>query len=208
MQRLNIFNGNHGLIPLEKCHFFEFLSLLNFVVYKGVFSFDNIVIHIFDPYLIPIWSIFDPYSLTKTMEYPLWKNPSFSTFLTYCFYSLHRRFFYLKYHETHFPGTFCQKIKRMEQLLIFDQDHGLSPFKKIPIFRLLLTSCFYSLERRFLFHSRISWNTLCCPILSKIKKKMEKLPILDQNHWRTPLEKSNFFLLFWLLDFIACEGVS
>ena len=71
------------------------------------------------------------------------------------------------------------------------------PFQKIPIFRLLLTCCFYSLERRFFFHSRISWNTLCCPILSKIKiKKMEKLPVLDQNHWLTFWKKAIFLTFF------------
>ena len=53
----------------------------------------------------------------------------------------------------------------------------------------------------------ISRNTLCGPILPKIKK-MEELLIFDQNHGLTPLQKCNFFLNFLLLLPVVYEGVS
>ena len=38
-----ILDQNHGLTPLEKCHFFEFLNFLFLKATKGVFSFQNII---------------------------------------------------------------------------------------------------------------------------------------------------------------------
>ena len=38
---------------------------------------------------------------------PLWKNPKFLTFLTCCFYSVERLFYFLEYFQTHFAGLFC-----------------------------------------------------------------------------------------------------
>ena len=35
------------------------------------------------------------------------QNPSFSTFIPCCFYSLERRFFFKEHRETHFPDLFC-----------------------------------------------------------------------------------------------------
>ena len=40
------------------------------------------------------------------MNYPLSKNPSFSTSLTCRFYSLERIFFILEYRETHYAVPF------------------------------------------------------------------------------------------------------
>ena len=51
---------------------------------------------------------------TKTMGQPLWKNCNFLTFLTFCFYSLERRFFVVEYRKRHFPGLFCLKKKNWE----------------------------------------------------------------------------------------------
>ena len=48
---------------------------------------------------------------TKTMGEPLCKNVNFSTSLTYCFQSLQKRFFVVKYCERHFPGLYCLKKK-------------------------------------------------------------------------------------------------
>ena len=46
------------------------------------------------------------------MEKHLWKNPKSFTFLSRCFYTLNKVFFFLEYHQTHFPGLFCLKLKR------------------------------------------------------------------------------------------------
>ena len=45
----------------------------------------------------------------------LWKNLNFSTFSTFCFYSLEKRCFVLEYHKTHFPGLDYLIKKKMNQ---------------------------------------------------------------------------------------------
>ena len=69
------------------------------------------------------------------------------------------------------------------------------PLGKMSIFRLFeLESCF--------FRSRIAYNTFSSPILPK-KQKLEKWPILHQNHSLTTLKKCHFFdfLNFLFLQF-------
>ena len=46
-----ILDQNHRQIPLEKWQFFDFLNFFFFVPQKGVFSFQNIVKHIFLAYI-------------------------------------------------------------------------------------------------------------------------------------------------------------
>ena len=82
------------------------------------------------------------------MGYPLWKNVNFSTFWTYCFYSLERHFFVLEYRKRHFPGLYCLKKKRVGKITIFGPKPWVNPFRKMSIFW-LWTFCFYSLERHF-----------------------------------------------------------
>ena len=60
---------------------------------------------------------------TKTMRYSLWKNVSFSTFWSCCFYSLERRFFVVEYHEAIFLADIAQK-KNLEQWPFLHQIHG------------------------------------------------------------------------------------
>ena len=73
--------------------------------------------------------IFDQNHGLTTLE----KSQFFFTVLTYCFYSLERRFFLLKYRKTHFPGLYCLK-KKMEKRPIFDQNHGLTPLENSQFF--------------------------------------------------------------------------
>ena len=75
-----------------------------------------------------------------------------------------------------------------------------NPFRKMSIFRLFKTSCFYSLERRFFVQEYL--KTHFCRLYCQ-KKKVEKWPILDQNNGITPLEKCQFLDFLKLLVFIA-----
>ena len=121
---------------------------------------------------------------TKTMSYPLWKNVNFSTFWTFCFYSLERCFFVLEYRKRHFPGLYCLKKASWKNV-------NFSTF---------WTSYFYSLERRFFV---LEYHKRHFPGLYCLKKKFDKWPFLDQNLGLNPLEKCQFFRLFELLVFIA-----
>ena len=66
----------------------------------------------------------------------------------------------------------------------------LNPFGKKSIFRPFSTSCFYSLKTRFFL---LEYRKIHFPILYCLKKKVEKMAILNHNHGLTPLEKSQFF---------------
>ena len=125
------------------------------------------------------------------------KNPSFSICLSLCFYSLEqlfllsrKAFFFLEYREKYFPCLFCLKAKT-GKFYIFDQVHGLTLLKKIPMayfkkrkififsifllnrlkksqFFKFLKNFFYSLNK--VFFSRISSNTISWPIWLKRKR--------------------------------------
>ena len=76
-------------------------------------------------------------------------------------------------------------------MVIFRPKRWVNRFGKMSIFRLFEVFFLYSLERRFLvleYHKRHFCGLNCLK-----KKKLEKLPFLDQNPWLTPLEKCQFF---------------
>ena len=66
----------------------------------------------------------------------VWKNVNFSTFWTFYLYSLKRRFFVLEYRKRHFPGLHCLK-KKVGNMTILDQNHGLTPLEKCQFFDFL-----------------------------------------------------------------------
>ena len=82
----------------------------------------------------------------------------------------------------------------MEKVPFFDQNHGLTPLKKSQFFD-FFTCFFYNQNSRFflLAYCATHFLGLFCLI-----KKMEKVPIFDQNHGLTPFENST------CLDFIHC----
>ena len=71
-------------------------------------------------------------------------------------------------------------------MAIFGPKPWLNPFGKMFIFWTFLTSCFYSLKRRFFV---LEYQKGHFPGLFCLKKKFEKWPFLDQNHGLTPLEE-------------------
>ena len=93
-----------------------------------------------------------------------------------------------------FSWSILTKIKRMDQLPIFDQDRGLCTFEKSQFFDFFKLLVFYSLERYFFvlgYH-----ETLYAVLFCLKQKKMEKLPIFYQNHGLIPLKKCYFFAFF------------
>ena len=86
-------------------------------------------------------AIFGP----KPWVNPVGKMSIFRLFWTSCFYSLEIRFFVLEYPKRHFPNLYCLKKKKVGKMAIF----GPKLWKNVNI-STFWTSCFYSLERRFL----------------------------------------------------------
>ena len=134
------------------------------------------------------------------MNYPLWKNVNFSTFLTSSFYSLERRFFVLEYHKRYFPCLYWLKKKTLEKRPFLDLNDGLTPLEKCQFFDLFSTCCFYSLEKRFL---SLEYHKRHFPVLYCQKKEVEKMASFGPKPWVYPFGKMSIFRLFELLVFIA-----
>ena len=98
------------------------------------------------------WPILPKKKVEKTAMFgpkpwvnPFKKNVNFSTFWTAGFHSLGRRFFVLEYHKRHFPGLCCLK-KKLQKWPCLDQNHGLTHFGKLSIFRLFGPFVFIALK--------------------------------------------------------------
>ena len=92
LEKWPFFEQNHGLTPLEKCQFFDFLNFL-FLQPRMAFFRSRISQNTFSWTKSPkkkSWK--NGHFRSKTMGLPLWKNLKFFTFWTSCFYSLERRF--------------------------------------------------------------------------------------------------------------------
>ena len=77
----------------------------------------------------------------------------------------------------------------MKKLILFDQNHGLSPLQNFQ-FCLLLTSMFI-LSRNACFLTRTSPNTFCGCILHKTKR-LQNFKFLTQTMDQPPLQKRQF----------------
>ena len=122
-----------------------------------------------------------------------WVNPfgkmSFFPLLELLFfYSLERRFFVLKCHKTHFPGLYFLR-EEVVKWPFLDQNYALTPLPNVN-FSTFLTSCFYSLERRFfaLRYRKRHFSGLCV-----LKKKIGKMAIFGPKPWVNPIAKCEFF---------------
>ena len=138
---------NHGLTPLEKCQFFDFLNFLFLQLRKAFFG---------------------SRISSKTISQPI-----------------------------------LPKRKKVGKMAIFGPKTWVNPFGKMSIFRLFDLLVFIAQKGVFSFQNIVKHIFLAYIIF---KKTMEKWPFLDQNHWLTALEKSQFFRLFELF-FIAQKKV-
>ena len=84
-------------------------------------------------------------------------------------------------------------------MAIFGPKPWVNPFGKISIFRLFLTSCYYSLEKRFIVAEYCQINL---PRLYCLSKKYGKMAILGPKPWVNPFGKISIFdfLNFWFLQ--------
>ena len=90
----------------------------------------------------------------------------------------------------------------MENFQIFDQNHGLTPFRKIAIFDFLNFLFFYSLKRLFSF---LEYRQTILLADFDYNKKMEKFQIFDQKPWTNPFGKNPIFDYFNFLFFYSLK---
>ena len=123
----------------------------------------------------------------------------FLTFWTLCFYSLARRFFVLEYHKRRFPGLYCLKKKLKKNSHFWTKTMG-EPVWKNAYFWTFLTSCFYSLKRRFFV---LEYQKELFPGLFCLKKKVWKMAIFGPKPWVNPFGEMSIFSFFELYVFTA-----
>ena len=108
---------NHGLTPLAKCQFFDFLNVFFYSLERCFFIVEYRKRHFAGLYCLKkiCWKnchFYQNHGLT-----PL-KKCQFFDCLNLFFYSLKRCFFVLEYGKRRFPGLYCLK-KKVEEMAIF-----------------------------------------------------------------------------------------
>ena len=103
---------------------------------------------------------------------PFGKMSIFRLFWKSCLfvYSLERHFFLLEYPKRYFPRLYCLKRKVLK-IAIFSPKPWLNPFRKMTIFSINWTSCFYNLQSRFFV---VKCGKRHFPRLNYLKKKWWK----------------------------------
>ena len=146
-----IFGPNPWVNPFGKMSNLRLFKLPVFIAYKGVSLFVEYRKRHFPGLYclkkeVEKMAIFGP----KPSVNPYWKNVSFSTFWTTCFYSVQRRFFVLEYRKRHFPGLYCLKNK-VPKMAIFRPKPWVNPFGKMSVFRLFELLVFIAYKGVFSF---------------------------------------------------------
>ena len=128
------------------------------------------------------------------MDYPLWKNPIFFDFFNLLILWSLKEVFASNILCNTFSWSILTKIKRMDQLPIFDQDRGLCTFEKSQFFDFFKLLVFYSLERRFFileYH-----ETLYAVLFCLKQKKNGKIANFLLKPGTNPFKKMLFYRLF------------
>ena len=149
MEKWPFLDQNHGLTPLEKCQFLDFLNLFFYSLKRCFFVLEYRKRHFLGLYCLK--------KKVGKMGQP-WVNPFgkmsiFRVFVLLFLYSLERRFLVLKYRKGHFPMLQCQK-KKLQKCPFLDQNHGLTTLKKCQFFDFL--NLLFLQPKKVFFGSRIS----------------------------------------------------
>ena len=140
--------------PFGQLSIFAFYELLVFIAQKGVFSFQNIIKHIFVANIaynneVKKWPILDQNHELNPLE-----NSHFFDFLNFLLLQPRQVFFVLEYYETQFPGSYCLK-KLGEKMANFGPKPLTNPFGKLSIFGLFDLLVFIAQKGVFSFQNII-----------------------------------------------------
>ena len=129
-----IFGPKPWVTPLEKCQFFYFWTSCFYSLERCFFVVEYHKRHFSDLFWLKKkvgkMAIFGP----KPWVNPSGKMSTFSTFQTFCFYSLERRFFVLEYHKRHFSSPILPKKKSLKNGHFWPKP-WVNLFGKMSIFR-------------------------------------------------------------------------
>ena len=124
----------HGLIRWEKCQLFLLFDLVVFKALKGVFFLEYRKRHFFLP-ILPLKKVREMAIFKRNSRVNQFQKMSIFCFLSSCIYSLQKCFFFLDYRKRHVLGYFA--LKKLEEWLFLEQNHGLTPFKICQFFDFL-----------------------------------------------------------------------
>ena len=130
LQKWPFFHQNHGLTPLEKSQFFDFL-IFWFLESRKAFFRSRIWSRTFSWPILPKkkklekWSFLDQnHELTFLEKWQIFDS------LDFFFYSLERRFFVLEYRKQRpFPGLYFLTKKNCKKWPFLYINHGLTPLE-------------------------------------------------------------------------------
>ena len=135
MEKWPVFHQNHGLTPLEKSQFFDFYNLLFLWRRKGFLVLEYRKTHFPGLYCLRKEDAKMAIFLQKPWVDPFRKMAIFD-FSNLLFLKPREGFFRSKIScKTHCCSLYFPQ-KTMEKSPFFHQNHGLTPLKKISIFRL------------------------------------------------------------------------
>ena len=128
----------------------------------------------------------------------------FFDFFNFLFLQHTEAFFGSRISQKTFSWISLPKKKKVGKTAIFEPRPWVDPFGKISIFRLFLTSLFYSLGRRLflLEYGKRHFAGLYC-----LKKKLRKWPFFGPKSWVNPFGKMSIFRFFEVFVFIGQKGV-
>ena len=193
MKKIPILDQTHGLTPLQKFEFFPLFRKEICMSKKAFFSIKSISKQYFQAYFAQKQSM----EKIPILKKKTWTNPfqkfEFCHLFKKTILILKNSFFSLQsISKQYFKAYFSQK-QSMEKIPIFDQNHGLTPLQKfefLPLFR----KDIFMLKK--VFFSILSISKKYFQAHFPQKQSMEKIPIFDQNHGLTPLQKFEFLPLF------------
>ena len=149
MEKWPILDHHQGQTPFEKSQFFDFYTSC-FYTFERCFIRSPISFNPFSWPLLPQskkmekWPILDHHQGQTPFE-----KSQFFDFYTSCFYTFERCFIRSPISFNPFSWPLLPQSKKMEKWPILDHHQGQTPFEKSQFFD-SYTSCFYTLERRFI----------------------------------------------------------
>ena len=137
MEKWSFLDQNHWLTNFKIISVFRLVEVFIFIGQKVVFSFQNIVKHIFLAHI----------AKKKKLE-----KCQFFASQNFLFLQPRKGFFVLKYHKRHFPDLYCL-AKKVGKMAIFGAKPWVNHFGKMSIFRLFELLVFIAQKGVFSFQN-------------------------------------------------------
>ena len=166
-QKWQLLDTNHGLTPLERCQFFDFLNSFFFQPRRAFFR-STISQNTFSFSILPKNKKFEKWPFLD-QNHGLTPLPKcqFFDFLNFLFFQPKRAFFRSRISYNTFSLSILPKKKKLGKWPFLDQNQELTPLGKCQFFD-FLNFFFFILERRFFVPE---YHTIHFRGLNSVKKK-------------------------------------